>query len=415
MRSLTVSDLRRYVHERCFTPCSDGRVGIEVEWLTINLEDPGAHVALTSVNETATGEDLPGGSLISFEPGGQLELSSLAHPGVGEACGAIAADAQAVRDALLHSGIGLVGLGLDPIRTEKRLLDTPRYRAMEAYFDAQGPAGRRMMCGSAAVQVNLELGSEDQLWARWRLANTLGPTLAAAFANSPFVRGIPSGWRSSRLATWGAIDTSRTASVDHHEDSADVWARYALNARVMFIRETPDTFVPVLPALTFGRWIEEGHPLGYPTEDDLVYHLTTLFPPVRPRGWLEVRMIDALPDPWWRVATAVAAAVLYDDEAAERSRLASEGAGALWTEAARHGLGHPVLADSARQCFVAALEALPRIGADRSTAAAAADYHDRYVARGRTPADDRLQAWAEKGSLLPFEKGNTMLREAVWT
>ena len=74
-----------------------------------------------------------------------------------------------------------------------------------------------------------------------------------------------------------------------------------------------DRYVPLGDTLLRARdWVEAGHPLGFPTADDLAYHLTTLFPPVRPKGWLELRMIDALPDPWWRVPVAVAAAWIDD-------------------------------------------------------------------------------------------------------
>ena len=65
--------------------------------------------------------------------------------------------------------------------------------------------------------------------------------------------------------------------------------------------------MPLERPLTFTRWILDGHALGYPTIDDLDYHLTTLFPPVRPRGWLEIRYLDALPAPWWRVAATIVA------------------------------------------------------------------------------------------------------------
>src|SRR5256885_6604873 len=101
--------------------------------------------------------------------------------------------------------------------------------------------------------------------------------------------------------------------------------------------------------------------------DGLGYQMPALCPPVRPRGWLELRMIDALPDPWWQVAAAVATAVLDDDEAAERARRFVAPTRGMWREAARHAVHHPQLARSARDCFAAALEALPRLGAGTET------------------------------------------------
>jgi glutamate--cysteine ligase len=115
-------------------------------------------------------------------------------------------------------------------------------------------------------------------------------------------------------------------------------------------------------------------------EDFGHYHLTTLFPPVRPRGWLEFRMIDALGDEWWPVAVAVAATLLDDAEAADvaaRGRAHSR----CWIAAARDGLSDPALRTAADACFTAVLEALPRLGTDADTIAAAASFHDRYVAR----------------------------------
>jgi len=84
----------------------------------------------------------------------------------------------------------------------------------------------------------------------------------------------------------------------------------------MFIRRDADACAPVFDGLTFGRWIDEGHAFGWPSVDDLEEHLTTLFPPVRPRGFFEVRTLDALPDEQWPAAASIAAAVVLDADAA---------------------------------------------------------------------------------------------------
>jgi glutamate--cysteine ligase len=252
------------------------------------------------------------------------------------------------------------------------------------------------------VQVNVDIGNAAAaVDRRWHRAHDLGPTLAAAFANSPLGADGPSGWRSRRLAVWHAIDTGRTRSANGRGSAPDAWARYALDACVMMIRRDQSEFVPLLEPFSFAQWIEVGHELGYPTLADFEYHLTTLFPPVRPRGWLELRMIDSLPDPWWRVAVAVATTLIVDDASA--AAVAHEVAAArdLGLDAARHGLSHPALAASARTCFETALEALARLGTDAATIAAVAAFHERYTARGRCPADDRLAEWAEHGSLFP--------------
>jgi glutamate--cysteine ligase len=160
-----------------------------------------------------------------------------------------------------------------------------------------------------------------------------------------------------------------------------------LDAPVMLIRVSEDDFRPMPSVRPFRSWVTDGDRLGFPTEDDLAYHVTTLFPPVRCRGWLELRMLDALPSPWWAVATAVAWAVLEDPAVA---RYASAGSEDLWLEAARDGLANPFLARAASRCFAAAVEAL-----DGDLSAAVAEYAERFVARGRCPADDLGAAsWA---------------------
>ena len=398
--SLRTDDVHRHVREHAVATAGRGRLGVELEWLTCPLDDPARPISLGQLR-TAVAGPLPRGGRLTFEPGGQVELSSLPHAGIAAAHAAVAADLGALRGRLGDAGVDLVGLGLDPFRPCRRLVGGPRYDAMEAYFDGSGRAGRRMMCGTASVQLNLDMEGEGTPGARWALAHAIGPVLAAACANSPIVAGRPSRWRSARLAVWAAIDRTRTApaltsdiATCDSDSPSDQWARYALDARVMLVRAGPERFVPVFEHLTFEEWMSRGHELGYPTDDDLAYHLTTLFPPVRLRGWMELRMVDALPEPWWRVPGAVATALLDDPVAAAEARAATAPTAHLWRQAARLGLSHPALAASARRCFIAAIGALPRLGADPETQAVCAAFFDRFVARGRCPADEVLDRWA---------------------
>src|SRR5262249_31054468 len=163
------------------------------------------------------------------------------------------------------------------------------------------------------------------------------------------------------------------------------WVQYALDAPVMMIRtdEGSDNRGHGTAAcralgtrLTFAEWIDSGHPLGWPTIEDLDYHLTTLFPPVRPRGWLELRVIDALPDEWWPVAVAVAATLMDDAHTAAAASIATTRTRDAWIAAAQHGLSDPALRDAADGCFRAVLDALPRLGTDADTVDAVAAYHD---------------------------------------
>lgn len=406
-RRLRAADVHRFVNDRCFAPAEGGLVGIELERLVFATVHRSSHVRHEAVASAVAGAGpLPGRSAVTFEPGGQLELSSPPKRGPSAACAATAGDLSVVAAAAAQAGLELVGVGLDPLRPCRRIIDGPRYRAMEAYLDAAGAsraAGRAMMCNTASVQVNLDIGDEASQPRRWRLAHSLGPTLVAAFANSPFTNGAPNGLRSGRAAAWTAIDATRTRPAAGGRDRrpAQAWAQYALSARVMLVRMSEAHFEPLLTPLPFARWMENGHELGYPTLDDLRYHLSTLFPPVRPRGWLELRMVDALPDPWWRAAVAVSAALFDDAEAGEVAARATAPTAELWADAARHGLAHPQLAEAAQACFTAALYALPRLGADTDTVAATAAYFDRFVARARCPADDLLDGWRRHGELLP--------------
>jgi len=397
---LTPTTACELVGERCLAPDDDGRVGIELEWLPRSTADPRcfAPADIDGRAGTSVGD---GASRLTMEPGGQVELSSRPLT-LGRACEALASDAATLAAELADDGVALVGLGLDPGTLPERRLHAPRYDAMERYFDAHCPAGRTMMRATAALQVNLDAGgTEQEAQARWRRAQDAGPTLAAAFANSPLADGRPSGWRSRRLAVWAEVDRCSLASHRPADDPRAAYACYALDARVMLIRGDGDQFVPVLDALTFAEWIDRGHPLGYPTVDDLDYHLTTLFPPVRPRGWLELRMIDALPDPWWRVAVAVATAVVTDAAVAEAVAPTLAPTRGRWLDAARHAVRHPELGAAATQCVEATLGAVSRLDADPGTVAALEAFHSRFTAQGRCPADERLDEWTRSGALVP--------------
>jgi glutamate--cysteine ligase len=254
-----------------------------------------------------------------------------------------------------------------------------------------------MMRKTASVQVNVDLGAPDVVDDRWHLAHDLGPLLTACFANSPFDgSGRPSGYRSTRAAVWSAIDPARTtpARRDPSAAAAAEWARYVLDAPVMMVRIDDDHSVPLHTHRTFEQWLAEGHALGWPTRDDLAYHLTTLFPPVRPRGWLELRMIDSLPEEWWPVAVAVTVALLDDPSAAEHARRATVTTRERWETAARSSLRDPCFAEAARTCFDAARRALPHLGADPETLVAVDDYRERFIDRARCPADDLLDEWS---------------------
>lgn len=408
MVRLTQNDVHDYINGICFKTGPPGKVGVETEWLVVDPGRPDEPVPLDRLAALVeTTRPLPSGSVLSFEPGGQLELSSPALPGPASAHAALACDLAHVSKILGEDGLRLSGSALDPRRAPVRQLALPRYTAMEHFFASRGEAsGRTMMCSTASLQVCLDIGADAaETRRRWELLHRLGPVLVAAFANSPLWRGRPTGWRSTRWVIWAATDASRTRPAagegpDGAGDPARIWTRYALDAQVMAV-PSPTGPWQAVPGLTFGEWLEGGGP-RLPTADDLVYHLSTLFPPIRPRGWWELRMIDALPERWWPVPVAVASALLDDPRAhaaaaAATADLCGGPAGGsppgrrLWLAAARDGLTDPALARCARACFAAAAEALPGMGAAHLAATVDA-YRERYVERGRCPADEGLSA-----------------------
>ena len=366
-----------------------GTVGAELELLCVDLAAPGVRPDLGRVAAVLPAA-LPARSLLTTEPGGQVELSSAPAAGPAAAVAALAQDLDAVRASLARDGLALRGLGTDPVRDPVRLLRTPRYDCMEAYFAACGEpsasAGPAMMCSTAAVQVSLDAGTRATAADRWQRAHAIGPALVAAFACSPLLQGRPTGWRSTRQRIWGELDPTRTRPPAPHLGPVEALTDLALSARLMTVRDADGVCVPAPHGATFGGWVRDGEP----TLDDLAYHLTTLFPPVRLRGWLELRYLDMLPDPLWQVAVATAAVLLDDGAAADAAREACAPVEGRWRDAALHAVADPALQAAATGCLGAAAGALQRSGSP--LAGPVASYLDRWTSRGRCPADDLLDA-----------------------
>ncbi|WP_103539996.1 ergothioneine biosynthesis glutamate--cysteine ligase EgtA, partial [Streptomyces sp. SM9] len=366
------SDLVRGI---CFKTGPPRTVGVELEWLVHDAADPLREVSADRLRAAHTVlKDLPLNSLFTVEPGGQLELSSAPAPSLAVCVEQVSADMVVLRGALAALGLRVTGLGTEPSLPGERLLREPRYDAMERYLDRAGPAGRHMMRSSASVQVCLDAGYEEPgpqgHHRRWHLAHLLGPVLVAAFANSPVHEGRLTGWRSTRQSLWAEIEPGRSAAPPLDAEPRAAWTERVLDAPVMCVRAEEGPW-DAPEGLTFRDWVRGKGPRPV-TEEDLAYHLTTLFPPVRPRGHLELRMIDAQPgEDGWRVPLAVTCALFDDAEATETAYrivkpLAERGPAphnALWEEAARSGLADPELREAATACFATALQALPRLGA----------------------------------------------------
>ena len=397
---LTEDQATRHLIEGCFTAAPPSSYGVELEWL---VHDRANATRPAAAGPALTRETLVRHGRLTTEPGGQLEYSSAAAKSLDACAGATEADMARLRAAADELGLQLVGFGMDPYREPRRVLDLPRYAAMERFFDREGSAGRWMMCATASVQACLDAGTAghggDSFRHRWRLAHLIGPVLVAAFANSPMARSRPTGWASTRQAIWSRMDPTRTSavtSVDPHTPVADPagdWARYALDAKVLCVRRGANESWSAPVGLTFRQWIRAG--ADGPTREDLDYHLTTLFPPVRPRGYLEMRMIDAQRADGWVVPLAVCATLLDDRAAGEVALAATEpvwtraSGSDPWRRAARCGLADRTLAAAATACFLAVIEALP-VGRLRS---AVEEFTEQYVSRGRCPGDDLLDGY----------------------
>ncbi len=385
--------VRGYVKRVCFKTGPPRLVGTELEWLLAFADRPTDVVPLDLLRRLLADIDPPpGGSSITFEPGGQLELSSPARPGPSACWRSLAADVAHVRRPLAEAGLVLLPAAVDPYRVPRRQLRHPRYAAMEAYFAAAGPDDARhgpvMMNSTAATQVNLDVGgSPTEATRRWRLLHDVGPVMVAAFANSPVHAGARTGWKSTRQQVWQSLDPERTSAPGGARPWSG-WAEYALDARLMLRPGDGDDW-SLAPGPTFRDWVEGRLDLDGPTEQDLAYHLTTLFPPVRPRGWFEVRYVDAQPLDWWPVPMTVLAALLDDPAAGDAATSACAGVAEAWRTAARDGLEDPHLAAAACACFAAALEALPRLGTDPELIGLVEAFVDRYVDRGRCPGDEQ--------------------------
>ncbi|WP_406287635.1 ergothioneine biosynthesis glutamate--cysteine ligase EgtA [Embleya sp. NBC_00896] len=406
--ALKEDDAQAHVHGVCFKTGPPARVGIELEWIVHDGVDARREVTPERLDEALaplTGPGgLPFGSRLTREPGGQVELSSLPATTLAGCVAELRADTEALRRALAASGLVLAGHGLEPYQDPPRIVDHPRYRAMETYFDRDGTWGRMMMRGTASVQVNLDAGDETAglqgYRSRWELTHRLGPVLIAAFANSPLWHGKPTGWRSTRQFVWERMDPGRTRPPGSGPDPRAVWASYALDAALLCVRGISSESWTAPEGLTFRSWLRGAPGVRPPTLEDLDYHLTTLFPPVRPRGWLELRMIDAQRGDDWVVPATMAATLLDDPAAAEAAWAATEPlcpngsavpADSVWTRAARLGPADPELGKAVRACFAATENALADSGAPDRIRCAVAEFGRRYAERGRCPADDLLE------------------------
>ena len=377
MTLLTEDSALEYVSGICFKTGPPRKVGVELEWFPRDAADPARLPAPERLREAFEhAAELPLDGALSMEPGGQWELSSRPAGTLAEVVAVTDGDMALLRRSAEADGLRLVGVGHDAGHPPRRMFDSPRYAAMEEFFDRDGPWGRVMMCCTASIQVNIDAGTDDDgptgYRHRWRLAHLLGPVLAAAFpGRGDPGRGDPG--RPSRLDIWSRIDPSRTLAPDPDApDPRSAYAHYALDARLLCLQQ-PDGVPWTVPKdTTFREWLRDGArgfgdgPDRPATLADLDYHLTTLFPPVRARGHLELRTIDALPGDGWHVPVALVAALFEDASAAEQAT-------AVLTTP------QIPLQDAVQACFDLAAAALSRSGAPRSLRDEVARYAEEEI------------------------------------
>jgi glutamate--cysteine ligase len=243
-----------------------------------------------------------------------------------------------------------------------------------------------MMCSTAAVQPSLDLGERADLQLRWSALHVLGPVLIAAFANSPRLHGKATGWKSSRMAVWLALDPTRTAPPElGSADPAADYARRAMDAGLICLRRGEHGW-SAPPGVSFADWLAGALP-DRPTTEDLDLHLSTLFPPVRPHGHVEVRYIDAQAGDQWIVPVAVLAALLSDPVTTARAVDACLPVADRWRDAARHGLAEPEIAKAAATVFILAAAALPALIEPGPVRRLVDQFVEHRVLRGLCPAD----------------------------
>jgi len=347
---------------------------------------------------------LDGGGTLTFEPGGQLEHSTAAHLGPAGALAEVDAVAATLAATLQPHGVVLAAAGVDVWTggAPAQQLASPRYPAMAAYLAERGPYGAVMMRDTCALQINLDLGPPAESGERWLVANLVAPIACATFAASP-----GSGVASGRAVAWQRLDPTRTGFppglVDgSSDDPAGQLTEAALAADVLLLRRPALRCQPGRPGWTFADWLRDGHPEhGRATADDLRYHLTTLFLEVRPRGFLEVRAVDALPARLRAVPVVLLAGLLDDARARAQVRAVLEPHRPrlpdLWARAATAAVADPELCALAVETWSFALAGAGRLPAGHLPPGALAQaeaFLDRFTMRGRCPADELRDALA---------------------
>lgn len=385
-------------------------VGLELELFPVTSSDPSRRLRLhraiagrppvAELLRAARADAAVDGATLTVEPGAQVEVATGCCQRPTDALDQLERVTGRLAGRFHAHGARLLAVGHDvwhPLADVPQQLARPRYRAMDAYLAARSPDGPRMMRHTAALQVNLDLGVGPDREERWQVCNLLAPLTTATFATSP------APWRggtvrSRRALSWRRLDPTRTgvpAGVVHGRGTLEEHVfELAWHADVLLLPTADGDARPGVPGWTFADWVRDGHPqVGSPTDADVDEHLTTLFPEVRARGFVELRGLDALPARHRRAAVLLLAGAVLDPRARaairavlepHRSRLPS-----LLSHAARVGLSDPRLCAMAVEVWSYARDGAARLPGVAGRDVAAIDrFVDLYTVRGRCPADE---------------------------
>jgi glutamate--cysteine ligase len=345
---------------------------------------------------------------VTLEPGGQLELSGAPLRTIFETQAELRTHLDQVRRVSAPRGIAWLALGADPFHDVDETPRVPkaRYGVMRRYLPQHGELALHMMHLSATVQANFDYGSEADMAAKLRTAMGVSPLVSALFANSPLYLGKPSGYVTRRVHVWRHVDPDRCGMLPFVFEPGlgyEAYVEWALDVPMFFVLH--DGQYRDAGGLTFRRYLERGHEGKRATLQDWNLHLTTLFPEVRLKQFLEVRGADAGTAEMTCALPALWKGILYDEGACRAAWELVAGWSFAEREAsleavARRGLaarvaGRPVL-PLARELVAIAREGLARIGDGSGADADERGFLDPVAAiaeRGRSPGEELLARW----------------------
>ena len=264
--------------------------------------------------------DVTGGGAISLEPGGQFELSGAPVETVHQTTSELMAHLAQLKEIARPLGIGFLGLGMAPTwtRAEMPMMPKGRYKIMTAYMPKVGSYGLDMMYRTCTVQTNLDFASEADMVKKLRVSLALQPVATALFANSPFTEGKPNGFLSFRSEIWRDTDNARAGMLPWAFEGGmgfERWVDYALDVPMYFVKHGEsyaDVAGQSFRDLMAGKL--PGMPGARATISDWANHISTIFPEVRLKRYLEMRGSDG--GPWRRLSAHPAywVGILYDDD-----------------------------------------------------------------------------------------------------